>query len=206
MSGNELRAEESTSLLEHDEGHHRRKESFVPEIVFTSIENFNEAFHEVQEQIGEMAHDCVTFEPLDPDSFVAQAEEDGTIDLDPLSPDEVELLIHPEDPMDPFTSHEKLGVLPLAVIVFYNVSGGPFGIETSVRAGGNFFALLGFLIMPFIWSAQEALMTAELGTAFPEASAGVAWVEEAFGTSAGWMCGYLGWIAGGMFPLPIACQ
>lgn len=39
-------------------------------------------------------------------------------------------------------------------------------------------------------------MTAELGTAYPEASGGVAWVEEAFGTTAGWMSGYLGWIAG----------
>lgn len=44
---------------------------------------------------------------------------------------------------------------------------------------------------------RQALLTAELGTAFPEAGAGVAWVEEAFGPSAGWICGYLGWIAGG---------
>lgn len=49
----------------------------------------------------------------------------------------------------------KLGVLPLAVIVFYNVSGGPFGIETAVRAGGNLFALAGFLIGPLVWSLQE---------------------------------------------------
>ena len=39
-------------------------------------------------------------------------------------------------------------------------------------------------------------MTAELGSAFPEASGGVAWVEEAFGTTAGWMMGYLSWISG----------
>ena len=39
-------------------------------------------------------------------------------------------------------------------------------------------------------------MTAELGTTFPEASGGVAWVEEAFGPGAGWISGYLGWIAG----------
>ena len=57
-----------------------------------------------------------------------------------------------------FGTHEKLGVLPLAIIVFYNVSGGPFGVETSVRAGGNFFALLGFLVMPIIWSLAEALI------------------------------------------------
>jgi amino acid transporter len=50
--------------------------------------------------------------------------------------------------------------------------------------------------MPWVWSVQEALITAELGTAFPEASGGVAWVEEAFGPSAGWMSGYLSWVAG----------
>ena len=95
------------------------------------------------------------------------------------------------------TPPEKLGVLSLAILVFYNVSGGPFGIETSVRAGGNLFALLGFLVLPLVWSVPEACMTAELGTMFPEASGGVAWVEEAFGEKAGWMSGYLGWIAGG---------
>jgi hypothetical protein len=94
------------------------------------------------------------------------------------------------------SSPEKLGVVSMAVLVFYNVSGGPFGIEATVRAGGNLYAILGFLVMPFVWSLQEALMTAELGTAFPEASGGVVWVEEAFGPLAGWMAGYLSWIAG----------
>lgn len=100
----------------------------------------------------------------------------------------------PEEEM--LSSPEKLGVISMAILVFYNVSGGPFGIETTVRAGGNLYALLGFLIMPFVWSLQEALMTAELGTAFPEASGGVVWVEEAFGPLAGWMSGYLNWVSG----------
>ena len=40
------------------------------------------------------------------------------------------------------------------------------------------------------------MITAELGSAFPEASGGVAWVEEAFGHAAGFFAGYLGWISG----------
>lgn len=99
-------------------------------------------------------------------------------------------------PENPFESHGKLGTVALAVMVFYSVSGGPFGVESSVRSAGNFYTLLGFIIMPFVWSLQEAFMTAELGSAFPEASGGVAWVEEAFGSRAGWMSGYLGWLAG----------
>jgi amino acid transporter len=84
----------------------------------------------------------------------------------------------------------------LATIVFYSVSGGPFGVEESIRSGGHYYTLLGFLIMPFVWSIPEAIMTTELGSAFVDASGGVAWVEEAFGYGPGWMVGYLGWIAG----------
>jgi hypothetical protein len=178
--------------------------AMVPDFVFTSIDNWSEAIHDVQEQMEDIATDWTTFETLDEDAAVARAEE--CLDLETVADTEereelIEEFIHPEDPMDPFLSNkqEKLGVLPLAILVFYNVSGGPFGVETSVRAGGNFYALLGFLVLPFVWSCQEALMTAELGTAFPEASGGVAWVEEAFGPSVGWMSGYLGWIAGGAY-------
>jgi hypothetical protein len=64
---------------------------------------------------------------------------------------------------------------PLAVIIFYSVSGGPFGVEECVRAGGPMAALLGFLIAPFIWSFQESRVTAELASAFPHASGGVIW-------------------------------
>ena len=92
--------------------------------------------------------------------------------------------------------HKTLKLWPLAVLVFYNVSGGPFGIEGSIRGAGNFYAILGFMLFPFVWAIPEALVTAELGSAFLDASAGVAWVEEAFGPNMGGLCGYLGWISG----------
>lgn len=89
-----------------------------------------------------------------------------------------------------------LTLWPLAVLIFYTVSGGPFGIEPSIRAAGNFYCILGFLVFPFVWAVPEALMTAELGAAFQDASGGVAWVEHAFGESMGGICGYLGWVSG----------
>ena len=52
-------------------------------------------------------------------------------------------------------STNQLGVLTLTILVFYNVSGGPFGAEAAVRAGGNRMALLGFLLGPLVWSIQE---------------------------------------------------
>jgi hypothetical protein len=106
------------------------------------------------------------------------------------------LEISPNQEHDGSLSPRSLGMLPLAMIIFYSVSGGPFGIEESVRSAGAFYSILGFLIFPFVFSLPEALMTAELGSAYPEASGGVAWVEEAFGSPVGWMAGYLGWVAG----------
>lgn len=97
---------------------------------------------------------------------------------------------------EPTRTAPPLKLWPLAVLVFYNVSGGPFGIEPSIRAGGNFFAILGFLLFPLVWSVPEALVTAELGSTFQDPSAGVAWVEEAFGETMACLCGYLAWVSG----------
>jgi hypothetical protein len=101
-------------------------------------------------------------------------------------------MIHP----DYTSTAPPLKMWPLAILVFYNVSGGPFGIEPTIRAAGNFYAILGFVVFPLVWAIPEALVTAELGAAFQDPSAGVAWVEEAFGERWGGVTGYLGWIAG----------
>lgn len=78
--------------------------------------------------------------------------------------------IEPIKPREEGDHARKLSTLALAVLVFYKVSGGPFGCEPSVKAAGPFYALLGFTLFPFCWCCQEALVTAELGSAFPEPS------------------------------------
>jgi len=98
-----------------------------------------------------------------------------------------------EEPIGP---RQRLSPLALSVLVFYNVSGGPFGMERAVKSGGPLFAILGFIIFPLVWSIPEALVTAELGTAYPEPSGCIAWVEEAFGTKCGMIAGYLHWVSG----------
>jgi amino acid transporter len=91
---------------------------------------------------------------------------------------------------------QKLSALALAVLVFYKVSGGPFGCEPTVKAAGPFFAIVGFIVFPFLWCVPEALVTAELGSAYPEPSGAIAWVEEAFGPRAGLLSGYFHWVSG----------
>lgn len=93
-------------------------------------------------------------------------------------------------------SPKPLTFLPLVALIFFDVSGGPFGTEDAVNSGSPLLALLGFLILPLAWSVPEALVTAELATAFPENSGFVAWVTAAFGPFAGWMEGWFKWLSG----------
>ncbi|EER08412.1 Arginine/ornithine antiporter, putative [Perkinsus marinus ATCC 50983] len=81
-------------------------------------------------------------------------------------------------------------------IIFYSVSGGPFGTEDAVAAGGPFWALLGFLIFPFVWCLPEALVTAEMSSTFPSNCGYVSWVTAAFGPYWGFQEGFWSWLSG----------
>jgi amino acid transporter len=89
-----------------------------------------------------------------------------------------------------------LTLLPLAALIFFEVSGGPYGVEDAVGAAGPFWALLGFVTFPLIWSVPEALVCAELTGLFPENAGYVAWVTEAFGPFAGFVEGWCSWWSG----------
>lgn len=47
-------------------------------------------------------------------------------------------------------------------------------MQDAVGSGGPLLAIIGFAVLPLIWSVPEALITAELATAFPENSGYVA--------------------------------
>ncbi|KAJ0964430.1 hypothetical protein J5N97_029552 [Dioscorea zingiberensis] len=91
---------------------------------------------------------------------------------------------------------QKVSIIPLVFLIFYEVSGGPFGIEDSVQAAGPLLAILGFLVFPFIWSIPEALITAELGTMFPENGGYVVWVSSSLGPFWGFQQGWMKWLSG----------
>ncbi|GAB2296085.1 hypothetical protein Dimus_030222, partial [Dionaea muscipula] len=103
-----------------------------------------------------------------------------------------------EEPLSsPMTQKfRKVSLLPLVFLIFYEVSGGPFGIEDTVGAAGPLLALVGFLVFPFIWSIPEALITAEMGTMFPENGGYVVWVSSALGPYLGFQQGWMKWISG----------
>lgn len=96
-------------------------------------------------------------------------------------------------------TNPKLTLLPLIALIFYEVSGGPFGVEDSVSAGGGpLLSLLGFLIFPLLWSIPEALVTAELATSFPDNGGYVIWISAAFGPFWGFQEGFWKWFSGVM--------
>jgi len=85
-------------------------------------------------------------------------------------------------------------VLPLAAIVFFNVSGGPYGIEDTVPSFGPGLTLVLLLLTPLLWSLPVALVMAELGSAMPDEGGYVTWTTRAFGPFWGFQVGWWSWI------------
>jgi amino acid transporter len=88
----------------------------------------------------------------------------------------------------------ELGLLPLAAIVFFNVSGGPYGVEDVVASFGPGLALLLLAVMPLVWSLPVALAMAELAAAMPDEGGYVTWVRRAFGSFWSFQVGWWSWI------------
>lgn len=89
-----------------------------------------------------------------------------------------------------------LSTAGLVALTFFSVTGGPFGQELIVKAAGPCFAILGYLGFTLLWSVPEALMTAELSAAYPEAAGFAAWTNAAFGPLAAWIDAWCSWISG----------
>ena len=87
-----------------------------------------------------------------------------------------------------------LGFLSLVAIVFFSVSGGPYGIEDVVPSFGPGLALLLLVLTPLLWSLPVSLAMAELGSALPDEGGYVSWVRRAFGPFWSFQVGWWSWI------------
>ena len=61
----------------------------------------------------------------------------------------------------------KLGLSAIIGIIFFSVSGGPYGLEDVVGSSGAGMAVLLIIVTPLIYSLPAALMVAELATLCP---------------------------------------
>ena len=88
----------------------------------------------------------------------------------------------------------ELGLLPLAAVVFFNVSGGPYGIEDMVPSFGPGLTLLLLVVTPLLWSLPVSLAMAELASALPDEGGYVTWTARAFGPFWGFQVGWWSWL------------
>ncbi len=84
----------------------------------------------------------------------------------------------------------ELGLSTVVFIMYCLVAGGAFGIEEMISASGPGLTLLMLVVLPFIWAGPQALVSAELGSAIPEAGGFYKWVQRGLGEfwafQAGW--------------------
>jgi amino acid transporter len=82
---------------------------------------------------------------------------------------------------------------PLVAVMFFTVSGGPFGLEGLVGAVGPGLALLLLVVTPLVYSVPETLLIGELASMLPVEGGYYQWVKRAFGPFAGFVNGWLSW-------------
>eukprot|EP00913_Durusdinium_trenchii_P028973 g27167.t1 len=85
---------------------------------------------------------------------------------------------------------EVLDTNAMVGMIFFEVAGGPYGAEPVVRKGGAVLSILGFLLIPLIWSLPIAVMTAELCSHDPHVGGKIHFVHKSWGPWLGWMNGW----------------
>ena len=87
----------------------------------------------------------------------------------------------------------KISVLPLAAVIFFTVSGGPYGLEPLVGyAGGYAIPLL--MITPLLWDIPMILVVLELNSMMPVEGGYYEWVKRGLGTQWAFMEGCWTWL------------
>ena len=76
-----------------------------------------------------------------------------------------------------FSGPRTLGVVELAFLTYFSVSGGPFGLEVAIAAGGPLWTLVCLLLFSLVVSLPSALMTAELSSALPGRGGYIHWID-----------------------------
>jgi len=93
----------------------------------------------------------------------------------------------------PAVRSSRLRLGPLVAVMFFTVSGGPFGLEGLVGSVGPGVALLLLVATPLLYSVPETLLVGELASMLPAEGGYYQWVKRAFGRFWGFWNGWLSW-------------
>lgn len=90
-----------------------------------------------------------------------------------------------------FFSGETKQVLQVALLLFFLVAGGPFGLEAAIGTLGPLITMIGVVVFSILMGGPQLLMALELnGMINSEDGGGYVWAKEAFGVFGGWLNGW----------------
>lgn len=89
---------------------------------------------------------------------------------------------------------KKMRLLPLIAVIFFTVSGGPYGLEPLLRYSGSHGVFLLLLITPLLWDIPAIFTVLELNSMMPVEGGYYKWVKHALGTRWGFFEGWWTWL------------
>ncbi|HTH83554.1 MAG TPA: APC family permease [Mucilaginibacter sp.] len=89
---------------------------------------------------------------------------------------------------------KKIRPLQLIAVIFFTVSGGPYGLEPLLSYAGQHGALLVLLITPLLWDVPAIFTVLELNSMMPVTGGYYKWVKYALGTRWGFYEGWWTWL------------
>jgi len=87
----------------------------------------------------------------------------------------------------------KIGVIPLAAVIFFTVSGGPYGIEPLIGYAGS-YAIPLLMITPLLYDIPIILVVLELNSMMPVEGGYYEWVKRGLGTNWAFFEGWWTWL------------
>jgi amino acid transporter len=89
---------------------------------------------------------------------------------------------------------KKIRPVQLIAVIFFTVSGGPYGLEPLLIYAGQHGALLLLLISPLFWDIPAIYTVLELNSMMPVTGGYYKWVKHALGTRWGFYEGWWTWL------------
>ncbi|HVW16442.1 MAG TPA: APC family permease [Mucilaginibacter sp.] len=89
---------------------------------------------------------------------------------------------------------KKMRILPLIAVIFFTVSGGPYGLEPLLRYAGSHGVFLLLLVTPLLWDVPAIFTVLELNSMMPVEGGYYKWVKHALGTRWGFFEGWWTWL------------
>jgi len=87
----------------------------------------------------------------------------------------------------------QVTLIPLVGLIYFSVSGGPYGLENAISSSGPGMAIVLIIVVPIIFAIPCALMNAELGSAIPLEGGYYYWVKVALGSFWAFVEGLSSW-------------